>query len=206
MPERVLSPEGEISDWTILKHVAEGEVEEFATLVERHQARLYRLCRRMLHDEAAAEDAVQEVFLKLYRKASSLRPKGQLSTWLYRVAVNHCLNSLRRRRLVRFLPLADPESEERPAVALEPVDQGADPAARLAAREEWRKVEKAIERLPAGQRAVLMLARFEGMSYREIAETLGVTVGAVESRLFRAMRALEKAQDSGDRGVSPQRE
>ncbi|HKI87209.1 MAG TPA: sigma-70 family RNA polymerase sigma factor [Thermoanaerobaculia bacterium] len=196
MPERGPSSEPETSDWSILERVAAGEVDEFATLVERHQERLYRLCRRMLRDEAGAEDAVQEVFVKLFRKAGSLRPQGQLSTWLYRVAMNHCLNRLRRRRLVRFLPLAEPESEERPAAPLEPVDPGPDPGARLAARERWRRVESAIEALPAGQRAVLVLARFDGLSYREIAATLGITVGAVESRLFRAMRALEKAQET----------
>lgn len=197
MPERAPSSESASSDWAILERVGAGEVDEFATLVARHQTRLHRLCRRLLRDDGAAEDAVQEVFVKLYRKAKTLRPKGELSTWLYRVAVNHCLNGLRRRRLVRFLPLADRESDERPTAILEPVDQGADPEERLAAREAWRQVEKAIERLPSGQRAVLVLARFEGMSYREIAETLGITVGAVESRLFRAMRTLEGTQETG---------
>ncbi len=189
-------------DRGILERVAEGDVESFGVLVERHQERLIRLCERMLGDPEAARDAAQEVFLKAFRKAGSFRPRGQVYTWLYRIAVNHCLNRLRRRRLVRFLPLADAGRRRDPdgggdgsAPALEPPDEAPDAAARLEARERWLRTRRVIDALPPGQRAVLVLAKFEGLSYRRIAETLGITVGAVESRLFRAMQRLVKAQE-----------
>jgi RNA polymerase sigma-70 factor (ECF subfamily) len=179
--------------WEALAKVAAGDADAFADLVEAHQERLLRLCERMLGDVEAARDAAQEVFLKAYRKAADFRPQGQVYTWLYRIATNHCLNQLRRRRLVRFVQWEDPG--ERETAPLDPPDGGPDPEATLESRRRWQHTRKTIARLPAGQRAVLILARFEGLSYRQIAEVLGITEGAVESRLFRAMRRVEAAQE-----------
>jgi RNA polymerase sigma-70 factor (ECF subfamily) len=180
-------------DWAELARSAEGDADAFERLVLRHQRRLQRLCVRLLQDAGEAEEAVQETFLKLFRRAGSFERHGQLYTLLYRIATNHCLNRLRRRRLVRFVSLggggsAVGDDEEPP---LDPVDPSADPEDRLLARKRWRLARGAIERLPAGQRAVLILVRLEGLSYQETADTLGISLGAVESRLFRAMRRLE---------------
>lgn len=183
--------------WEVLAKVAAGDANAFAALVEAHQERLLRLCERLLGDAEEARDAAQEVFLKAYRKAADFRPQGQVYTWLYRIATNHCLNQLRRRRLVRFVRWEDTEDtgERGAAPPLDPPDGAPDPAAALASRRRWHQTRKAIACLPAGQRAVLVLARFEGLSYREIAAVLGITEGAVESRLFRAMRRVEAAQE-----------
>ncbi|HKH45209.1 MAG TPA: RNA polymerase sigma factor [Thermoanaerobaculia bacterium] len=185
--------------WDALARVAAGETDAFAGLVALHQERLLRLCERLLGDVEEARDATQEVFLKAFRKAGDFRPQGQVYTWLYRIAVNHCLNRLRRRRLVRFLRWDDPTD----APAFDPPDQAADPAAALEARRRWQATRRAIGKLAAGQRAVLVLARFEGLSYRQIAEVLEITEGAVESRLFRAMRRVEAAQETPTSRVTP---
>src|SRR3954465_3623069 len=137
-----------------LARVAAGDAEAFAALVESHQERLLRLCERMLGDVEEARDAAQEVFLKAYRKAGEVRPQGQVYTWLYRIAVNHCLNKLRRRKLVRFLRWED--SEERDVPAFDPPDEAADPAAALEARRRWRVTRRALARLPENQRSVLV--------------------------------------------------
>jgi RNA polymerase sigma-70 factor (ECF subfamily) len=180
-------------DWADLAAAASGDAAAFERLVARHQRRLHRLCVRLLQDEAEAEEAVQEVFLKLYRNAAGFDRRGELFTLLYRIATNHCLNRLRRRRLVRFVSLggfsrASGEEEE---PQLDPVDPGPDPRERMSSGQRWRLARGAIDRLPAGQRAVLLLVRLEGLSYQETADALGITLGAVESRLFRAMRRLE---------------
>ncbi len=188
--------------WQALSRVAAGEVEAFASLVQTHEERLLRLCERLLGDPEEARDAAQEVFLKAYRKAGEVRPQGQVYTWLYRIAVNHCLNKLRRRRLVRFLRWEDPEDRDAPA--FDPPDAAASPAAALEARRRWQATRRVIEKLPENQRMVLVLVRFEGLSYKQTAEVLGITEGAVESRLVRAMRRLEAAQESGVSGVSPE--
>ena len=187
--------------WQVLARVAAGEADAFAELVDLYQHRLLRLCERLLGDPEEARDAAQEVFLKAYRKAGDFRPQGQVYTWLFRIATNHCLNRLRRRRLVRFTRLGGPEEEE-DAPAFDPLDEAPDPAAALEARRRWQATRKAIAGLPANQRAVLILVRFEGLSYRQAAEVLGITEGAVESRLFRAMRRLEGAQEEGASDVS----
>jgi RNA polymerase sigma-70 factor (ECF subfamily) len=186
--------------WEALARVAAGEAEAFACLVDGHQERLLRLCERLLGDVEEARDAAQDVFLKAYRKAAGVRPQGQVYTWLYRIAVNHCLNRLRRRKLVRFLRWEDPEDRDAPA--FDPPDGAADPAAALEARRRWRATRRAIGQLPENQRAVLVLVRFEGLSYKQAAEVLGITEGAVESRLFRAMRRLEAAQEGETPRVS----
>lgn len=188
------------SDWSLLARTAEGDDEAFRIIVERHQDRLVRLCQRLLGDREEALDAAQEVLIKAYRKAGTLEPEGELYTWLYRVASNHCLNRMRRRKIVRFLPLGENRNEGAPA--LEPVDAAPGPDASLQSRERWAATRRAIDDLPENQRAVLVLAKFEGLSYRQIATTLGITEGAVESRLFRAMRNLTKAQESTPSGVS----
>lgn len=183
-------------DAEVLARVAAGDEAAFETLVRRHQDRLLGVCQRLLGDREEARDAAQEVFLKAFRKAGSYRPRGKVYTWLYRIAVNHCLNRLRRRKVVRFLSLgalggADDEAALPPDRA-DPADPAPDPEAALEARRRWAATRRAIDRLPESQRAVLVLAKFEGLAYREIAQVLGITVGAVESRLFRAMRTLEQ--------------
>ncbi len=185
-------------DRGILERVAQGDVESFGVLVARHEEALIGLCQRMLQDPEEARDAAQEVFLKAFRKAGSYRPKGRVTTWLYRIAVNHCLNRLRRRKIVRFVSfgeLSRPGEGEESGPAFDPAAEGPDPAAQLASRRRWHRTRELIDQLPPGQRTVLILAKFEGLSYRRIAEVMGITESAVESRLFRAMRRLTEAQE-----------
>ena len=194
-----MEPQEPDPDRGLLERVAEGDVESFGVLVERHEKRLFRLCERMLQNPEEARDAAQEVFLKAFRKAGSYRPSGRVYTWLYRIAVNHCLNLLRRRRLAKFLSFGEiggPSDAEDEGPDFDPEDSAPDAEQRLAARRRWRETRELIERLPPGQRAVLVLAKFEGLSYRRIAEVLEISEGAVESRLFRAMQQLRKAQET----------
>lgn len=199
MPE-VRADEVDASDWALLARAHEGDQEAFQQIVERHQDRLIGLCQRLLGNREEALDAAQEVFLKTYRKGGGLERKGALYTWMYRVATNHCLNRIRRRKIVRFLSLT--ALPDRDAAPLQPVDLGPRPDDELDARQRWQTTERAIADLPESQRVVLLLAKFEGLSYREIAKTLGITEGAVESRLFRAMRNLERAQERTESRVS----
>ena len=199
------------SDWSLLSRTAAGDGDAFAELVGRHERRLLALCERVLGDPEEARDAAQEVFLKAYRHAGTAEPRGELFTWLYRIALNHCFNRLRRRKLARFFSLDRPAAgageAEKPA--FDPADERAGAESELLARERWRRTRAAIDRLPENQRAVLLLARFEGLSQRQIAETLGVSEGAVESRLVRAMRRLRElepaAQESAVKGVPERR-
>lgn len=185
-------------DRGVLARVADGDVESFAVLVGRHETRLVRLCERLLGNPEEARDAAQEVFLKAFRKAGSYRPRGKVYTWLYRIAVNHCLNLLRRRRIAQFLSFGEVGRSPKDAddADFDPQDPAPGAEERLASRRRWQATRRLIDGLPASQRAVLVLAKLEGLSYREIAETLEITEGAVESRLFRAMQRLKTAQET----------
>lgn len=187
-------------DWELLARVAQGDSYAFTALVERYQERLLRLTERLLGDVEEARDAAQDVFLKVYRKAGTLTPQGRLYTLLYRIAVNHCSNKLRRRRVVQFFRFEAASADGEPA--FDPADPAPDPAAVLDSRRRWLATRAAVDRLPTNQRLVLLLARFEGLSYKEIAEVLGISLGAVESRLVRAMRNLEAAQEEAPPRVS----
>jgi RNA polymerase sigma-70 factor (ECF subfamily) len=190
-------------EWAALARVAAGDAGAFTLLVERHQDRLVALCQRLLGDRDEALDAAQEVFLKVFRHAGRATPRGRLFTWIYRIGVNHCLNRLRRRRLVRFLSLS-PTGDEAPALP-EPRSDAPDAEAETAARERWQRTRRAIDALPANQRAVVILAKLEGLSQKEIAAALGISEGAVESRLVRALRRLAAAQDADSPRVATRR-
>lgn len=182
-------------DLGILQRVAAGDVESFGVLLERHEKKLQQLCFRLLGDAEAARDAVQEVFLKAFRNAAGFKPQAKVSTWLYRIAVNHCFNRLRRRKLLKFLSFGEmtKPGEEGDELELDPPDASPDAETVLAARERWKATREAIDALPENQRSVLVLAKFEGLAYKEIAQVLEISEGAVESRLVRAMRTLQAA-------------
>lgn len=198
---------GEVdADWDLLARAAGGEDDAFTALVEAHQDRLVNLCYRWVGEREAARDAAQEVFLKVFRHAGRVEPRGQFFTWLYRIAVNHCLNQLRRRQIARFFSFqalggSRDGGEAAPGPAFDPADAAPDAESVLLARERWRRTRARLGELPENQRVVVMLAKFEGLSGREIAATLGITEGAVESRLVRAMRRLAP-QEEVERRVS----
>ena len=138
--------------------------------------RTYRLARGILGQGADAEDATQEVFLRVREKAASFDGQRSFAAWLRRLAVNHCLNRLeeKRRRDAR-VDLRDPD--------LVPVRSQAD-------FETAESLERALATLPDEQRAVLVLREIEGLTYREIAESLSIPIGTVMSRLARARERL----------------
>lgn len=191
-------------DLGVLQRVAAGDVESFGVLLQRHEKRLQQLCLRLLGEKETARDAVQDIFLKVYRSAGSFKPQGKVATWIYRIAVNHCFNRLRRQRILRFFSFGEMVREgqdEGDELELDPADPRPDAEAALRARERWRSTRRIIDKLPENQRLVLVLAKFEGLSYKEIAQVLEITEGAVESRLVRAMRTLQATE--AEEGQNP---
>lgn len=191
-------------DLGVLQRVAAGDAESFGVLLQRHEKRLQQLCLRLLGEKETARDAVQDIFLKVYRSAGSFKPQGKVATWIYRIAVNHCFNRLRRQRILRFFSFGELVREgqdEGDELELDPADPRPDAEAALRARERWRATRRIIDKLPENQRLVLVLAKFEGLSYKEIAQVLEITEGAVESRLVRAMRTLQATE--AEEGPNP---
>ena len=163
----------------LVSSAAAGDAGAFEELVRRHAPRVRALCLSMLRDEAEADDAAQEAFLKAWRKLSSFGGESSFATWLHRIAANQCLDALRVRARRRSEPLeAAPEpASPSGAAALE----AADLAARLLAA------------LPEDQRLALTLRELQGLSYEEIAAVMECSLDSVKARLRRARRTLEDA-------------
>ena len=171
---------GEKTDRDLLVRAAAGDQAAFAILVRRHQSRVLNLAYRFSRDRQDAEDLAQEVFFKVWRHARSFRGQAAFSTWLYRLAVNTCLN-FRQRKKTRPDPLTLTKDIESTA------ETAADG---LEARQRENLLDQAMAALPPRQKMALILAGFEGKSYEEIASVMEVSVPAVESMLFRARRNL----------------
>jgi RNA polymerase sigma-70 factor (ECF subfamily) len=161
-----------------MARTAQGDGRAFRTLAERHAGRALRLARRILGNEALAEDIVQDALLRVWTNAPRWRPQAAFRTWLYRVVVNLCLNAKRR---PGDLPLETAGHVADPAVAAD---------SQLEARERDQRLAAAIGALPERQRAAIVLSYQEGLSNAEIAAVLDTSVSSVETLLVRAKRTL----------------
>ncbi len=173
----------------------------FNAFVLRYQDRVFRILLRMLGDRAEAEDLAQEVFISIFKAIDSFRGDSQLSTWVYRVASNHCRNRLKylaRRRQ----KLMDDFDEEHVAAAqgtLSPDRQGT-PDRLLEARQTESLLEEGLARLDDEQRELVVLREVEHLSYEEIMAITGLPEGTVKSRLHRARSALREHLERRERG------
>jgi RNA polymerase sigma-70 factor (ECF subfamily) len=166
-------------DATLLARYAAGDRAAARLLTARHAPRVFALARRMLREQAEAEDVTQEAMLRLWRIAPDWQPgQAQLGTWLYRVASNLCIDRLRRRREIA--------SDGMP----EQADEAPGALARIEADDRAVALRAALETLPDRQRLAVVLRHFEERSNPEIAEILDTSVEAVESLLGRARREL----------------
>jgi RNA polymerase sigma-70 factor (ECF subfamily) len=168
-------------DAVLMLAFAQGREDAFVELYRRHRDRIVSFARRMLGDPAQAEEAAQEVFLKLYRARSGYEPKSRFSTFLFRIATNHCLN-LRARVEHRLLDRG--RSVDHQAV------DARDQHGALAQKQLRAALGAALDQLPGRQRSALLLVHYEGMSYREAADTLEVSEAALKSLIHRAREAM----------------
>lgn len=166
-----------------LKEARNGDEEAFSRIVEAYQRPVYNLCYRMLGDPTLAEDAAQETFLKAFRGLKRYDPKRRFVTWLLSIASHHCIDRLRRRKML-LVPLEELHSE--PQIA----DAAPGPEIALAKAEQEQELRRSMLHLASTDRAAIVLHYWHGLSYAEVAETLSLTVSAVKSRMHRARREL----------------
>jgi RNA polymerase sigma-70 factor, ECF subfamily len=188
-------PEGAVADPDVrlMLQVQQGDEEAFPVLFQRFGPRVLQYVRRLVGSDARAEEITQDVFVQIFRFRHRYRPESRLSTWVFTIATNLCLNELRRPERQLRVDLWDGRgggAGEAPAEPALPDPAAIDPERGAAGREMVRALEAAVADLPPKQRAALLLSRMDGMAYRDVADALGTTEGAVKALLFRATHGL----------------
>ena len=168
----------ETTDSELMRQVRAGRTAALATLFERHHARLYRYCLRMTGQRAAAEDLVQETFMKMLKYKGTFRDDSAFVPWMFGIGRNECLAHLRR------------TAGDRASGDAHDLADTVAPVESTHAHDEQELVRRALLELPADRREVLVLSRYEYRSYEEIAEVLDCSVGAVKVRVHRAIKQL----------------
>ena len=192
MPLRV-KEEGQISDipdQEIIRQAQEGDARAFEQLYRRYSKRVYRLCLRMVKNEAEAEDLTQESFMRVFRKIHTFQGKSAFSTWLHRVSVNTVLMSLRKKKRVEIPLENDDHYEEEPGVPRQ-VPGGPDPS--LSGLFDRENLKRVFRRMPQGYKRMLVLHDVLGYDHNEIALLVNCSVGNSKSQLHKArvrMRTL----------------
>jgi RNA polymerase sigma-70 factor (ECF subfamily) len=173
-----------------VERAKQGDREVFATLVRRHQDRAFNLAYQMVRNREDALDISQEAFARAYTSLPAFKGEASFGTWLHRIVVNLAIDSLRRRRVAGTAAYDDARAAPMDQVA-EPSTPD-DPATALESKQVRALLARGITLLPAAQRAVLVLREIEGMTYEEISQAVGCTLGTVMSRLFYARRRLQQ--------------
>jgi len=167
------------SDAQLAARAAQGDERAFRELLDRHQAAVYGFAFSLLKDHQEAEDIAQETFLRLYRTAGSQTFQACVRSYLFRIAKNLCIDAIRKKRPALMDEL--PETAD-PATPFNDLDSA----------ESMKRLRDAVFDLPTNQHTAIVLRHEQGMNYKEIADTLGVSVSAVESLLVRARRTLRE--------------
>ena len=185
-------------DGLLVERAVKGEAEAFETLFTKHRQRLFAVAWRLMHDEDAALDVVQEAFVRAYQNLGDLRGETRFYPWLRRIAVNLAIDRLRhikRGTEVGFDEAQFGRGEEVDENRIARPNDKAEresPVRRAELSEFGRDLQGALEKLSEAHRSVFMLHAAEGMSYREIADALGCNIGTVMSRLFYARKKLQE--------------
>jgi RNA polymerase sigma-70 factor (ECF subfamily) len=182
------------SDVQLMLDVKEGDEQSFALLLQRYRTPLVGFLYRMIRNREQAEDLAQEVFLRVYRARKGYVPSAKFTTWMFRIATNLAINSVRDNRHQQMeLSIDQPvttdaeDGDERP---LDVADQRPDIEHHLVEEVRRKMIRQAVEKLPEKQRAAVLLHKYQGLDYGEIAKILHCSESALKSLLFRAYEAL----------------
>lgn len=176
----------------LIEGMARGDQRAFREFVERYKKKVYYLALDMAGNPVDAEDISQEVFLKVFRSFATFRKGAKLGSWLYRVTYNASIDHLRRKGAAPE-PVGDEvlESRSRDDAGL-PHGGAVDPAAAAESSQLQARIARALEKVSPQEKAVFLLRHYDDLMLKDIAESLGLSIGSVKSYLFRAVRKLQK--------------
>lgn len=176
----------------VIKSIREGDTALFSKIVERYERMVFRIAMGYLHHKEDAEDATQEIFIKLFRSLSSFKGDSELSTWIYRTTVNHCLDTIEKKnRFSALFRFAEEVSEKLFGVS----DNTKAADAQMIEQQEEERIEKLLNSLPSNQKTAFVLSRYEELPQKEIAEIMQLSEGSVEQLLQRAKKNIRKFYD-----------
>jgi len=176
----------------LMARIAKGDEDAFEILVDRHQAPVLNLVYRFIGDRTQAKDLAQEVFLKVWQSAQDYEPKAKFTTWLYRITANLCFNELKFARRRKWFSFNRFDEDSGNTFEETLADNAPSAEDLLLEKERSRQISDTLQSLPESQRMALILKRYDGFSYQEIAQVIGCSVSAVESLLVRAKRTLQE--------------
>jgi RNA polymerase sigma-70 factor (ECF subfamily) len=177
------------ADADLISRAAKGDSSAFQVLVERHRSMVYRVAYQFAGNHHDAEDIAQDVFIKVFRSLDRFRQDAQLTSWLYRIIMNACIDHRRRSRFSSSAAFGD-EAEQ---TMLNAPEETPGPEERAYGSELGQVLESEIGRLPKGQRVVFVMRHHQGMKLCEIAEALGLAEGTVKRQLHAAVHRLREA-------------
>jgi RNA polymerase sigma-70 factor (ECF subfamily) len=191
------SPYSDCPDEELLTLFRQGTQEAFGALVRRYEGELYGYLRRYLADRELAEDVFQNTFLQLYTKIHQYETGRPVRPWLYAIATNQAIDALRRQgrhQTVRLMPEGDDGGEgEMPLLFTLLESRGPGPLEQLQGEERKQLIRATVDRLPDFLKQVVILAYYQGLKYRDVADILNIPVGTVKSRLHTALCRLYEA-------------
>jgi RNA polymerase sigma-70 factor (ECF subfamily) len=191
-------------DRELVRAASGGDQAAFRTLVERYQGKVYAVALGVLRDRDEAKDAAQEVFIKVYRNLASFEGDAKFFTWLYRIAMNVCIDNLRKKRGQK-VEFDETQTSEEPIddTGIQPHRLGFDPARALADKELRAQLGAALSQLSPNHRTVLVMREVEGLSYQEMADEMSCSIGTIMSRLFHARKKMQALllEARGDRSA-----
>ena len=173
----------------IVRKVLQGDVNAFEKLVTEYEKAVYAIAQRMTGNPEDAADMTQETFIKAYNSLGSFRGDSKFSVWLYRIANNVCLDFLRSRSRKPTVSLSV-EDDEGDETQLDVADESQSPELLLERGLTRDAVRRGLDTLPPDYKQILLLREIQGLSYEEIASALGIDLGTVKSRIFRARKKL----------------
>ena len=174
--------------WVVL--AVKGDEKAYSELTQKYQKPLYFHVRKMIRNPDFAEDLVQDIFLKAFKSLKNYKNDYAFSTWLYRIATNHTIDYLRKKKLETLSIHADDSDDTHATIQLEDEDSFTDEP--MIRRERKNKVHEAIDQLPEKYREVILKRHIEEKSYQEIAEEMDIPLGTVKAHIFRARELLYK--------------
>lgn len=174
-----------MQDEDVIRLVLNGRAEAYSILVDRYKNMIYDLCYKYTYDYTEAQDLSQEIFLKVYKKLDSFKYSSSFSTWLYRVGVNTCIDWTRKNKKNSSIVSIDEDEyiDRLPS-------QGPNPEEAVVSGERLELLRNAIQSLPEKYKTVVILYNYKNLSCSEISDILGIPVKTIETRLYRAKKAL----------------